>query len=131
MNIKDGCALDYCYRAGWLAVAQKKWSDIDRHKAGGILREAFLNAGLSIKACNYEPRVDTHGVREPSEARSRAEDFFRSAIRCLPRDFAPVVLQVCVENKVITGKDLIVQKYDLCRGLDYLCDFIIQKKRGN
>lgn len=130
MNIKDACALDYCYRIGWLAVAEKKWKAIDRHKAGGILRQAYLDAGLNIKASSYEPRVDTFGVKEPSDARSRAEDFFRGAIRSLPRDFAPVVLSVCVENTIITGKDLIVQKYDLCRGLDYICDFIIQKKRG-
>ena len=129
MNIKDACALDYCFRIGWLSVAQKKWRDIDRQKAGNILREAYLSAGLNLKAINYEPRVDTFGVKEPSDARSKAEDFFRKAVRSLPKDFAPVVLQVCIENKVISGKDLIVQKYDLCRGLDYLCDFL-QKKRG-
>lgn len=129
MNIKDGCALDYCYRIGWLDIAQKKWKALDRQHAGNVLREAFLNSGLSLKACGYEPRVDTFGVKEPSDSRSRAEDFFRKAIRCLPKDFAPVVLQVCIDNKIISGKDLLVQKYDLCRGLDYLCDFL-QKKRG-
>lgn len=129
MNIKDGCALDYCYRIGWLAINQKKWKDIDRHRAGCVLRESFLASGLDLKAASYEPRIDTFGFKEPSDKRMRAEDFFRKAIRSMPKDFAPVVLKVCVENKVISGKNLIVDKYDLCRGLDYLCDFL-QKKRG-
>lgn len=130
MNIKDACALDYCYRIGWLAINQKKWQAVDRHRAGAVLRESFLASGLDLKASSFEPRVDSSGVRQPSDKRMRAEDYFRKAIRCMPRDFAPVVLQVCVENKVITGKNIAVDKVDLCRGLDYLCDFIVQKKRG-
>lgn len=130
MNIKDACALDYCYRMGWLAINQKKWQALDRQHAGYVLQGMYRASGLDIHASNYEPRVDSFGFKEPSEKRKKAENYFRQAIRCIPKDFFPVVARVVLENKVISGKNIQVDKWDLCRGLDYLCDFIVQKKRG-
>lgn len=125
-------ALERYYKIRWLEFEAKRWRPEDRLRAGTILRNDFFKAGFELKTLDpSKPRVDCMGFKEPSEKRERAENRFRQAVRAIPREFWCAVQTVCLENKTYAGERSLtnVFKADLCRGLDYLCEFYTKKER--
>ena len=76
-------------------------------------------------------RVDVSGFKAEPESKSIAEDLFNKAIKSIPREYYPVVRHVVIEDRKIQHKyqaDVRLDKFKLCLGLDYLCDYYASKK---
>lgn len=126
-------ALQRYYNIHWLEFETKRWRAEDRLRAATLLRNDFYLSGFELKTIDpSKPRVDCQGFKQPSERRIEAENRFRSAIKIVPVDFWPMVRLVCLENKIFIGSkyERHTARADLCRGLDYLCDFYTRKKRA-
>lgn len=124
----DEIILKKYYELGVLSIKEGKWKAIDRLRGGEMLYKDFCSAGFNIPAIDQRiPRVDYQRMTQFSEKRLQAEDRFRKGIAAVPREFFNVVNKVCIENTRINTKqsreDVYAEKLDLCRGLDYLCDF--------
>lgn len=121
------------YQKGYLEVEQRKWRSQDRLRAAEILQRLFFKAGFTLKSIDFtQIRVDHFGYKVPPEARLIAEDKFRKAIRCVPKEFFFVINEVVIEDKPFPphkGEELYSWKWRLCVGLDYLCDFFVKKDK--
>lgn len=125
-------ALDHYEKLDWLDFMARKWKAEDRKKAGQTWFRDFHEMGGNIKTIDpSKPRVDCQGFRRPSDERSRAEDSFYKAAKAIPKDFHETLWNVCIENKIFKGtqSETFAIKKDLVRGLDYLCDFYVAKKK--
>lgn len=122
----QGTELHRCYLNGVLDIDRKRWQAQDRENAGDLLYKLFFDAGLGMHSLDPSKiRVDITGYKATPESRAIAEDRFRRAIRCVPKEFMSMINLVVLENKRISDKDrnmVFLAKWRLCKGLDYLCD---------
>lgn len=126
-------ALEHYYKVGWFDFKVGKWKDIDRLTAGTRWRKDCYEAGLYVRTIDpSKPRVDCQGFKQPSDKRDKAESRFRDALRAIPADYLRVMHNICIENRVFEGsrEEKLITKYDLVRGLDYLCDHYTRKRKG-
>lgn len=115
------------YENGTLNIEQTRWQALDRLNAGERLQKVAYQAGKYIKAMDVTKiRVDISGYKATPESKSIAEDMYNKAIKEIPSEYFPIIRHVVIEDLKIQHKsqsDVRLDKWRLCLGLDYLCDF--------
>ena len=115
------------YDNGTLEMNRTRWQAQERLRAGEILQKVAFKAGIYIKASDPSKiRVDISGFKPEPEYKSISEDMYENAIKEIPSEYWPVVRHVVVEDHKISHKsraEVHLDKWRLCMGLDYLCDF--------
>lgn len=121
------------YNNGTLEMSVSRWKANDRLKSGELLQKVAYKAGIYIKAMDFTKiRVDISGFKPIPEYKSIAEDMYKNAIKQIPPEFWPVVRHVVVEDRKIQSPsraEVHLDKWRLCMGLDYLCDFYSKMRR--
>lgn len=123
----QGTELNRYFNNGTLKMNCTRWQDIDRLKSGEMLQSVAYKSGIYIKSLDFTKiRVDISGFKPIPESKSIATDMYRRAIKRIPAEYWPVVRHVVIEDKKIqhpTRAEVHLAKWQLCMGLDYLCDF--------
>ena len=128
----EGTELHRYYVNGTLEMSRGKWQAQDRLKAGELLQTVAFKAGIYIKASDPSKiKVDISGFKPVPEHELIAKDMYKNAIKQIPHEYYPIIRLVVVEDKKIRGKqsEVFLDKWRLCMGLDYLCDFYSKIKR--
>lgn len=115
------------YNNGTLEMSISRWQPNDRLKAGELLQRVAYKSGIYIKALDLTKiRVDISGFKPIPENQLIAKDMYYNAVKKIPYEYWPVVRLVVVEDKKIqypSRAEVHLDKWRLCMGLDYLCDF--------
>jgi len=139
MAEKKPTVLEIYQKRGWLDNAKSIWSSVDRVGVGLQLRDIREQAGLgAMSAVDYEKeRVDC-SLKTAGNQRETAESLYFKATEFIPKEFRYVVINVCCDNRYIKAmgrnnqeimSDRHLQITDLCRGLDYLIEFFLFRKK--
>lgn len=121
------------YENGTLEMNRTRWQAVDRLRSGELLQKVAYKSGIYIKA--FDPskiRVDISGFKCEPETKQIAEDMYKNAHKSIPSEYWPVVRHVVVEDGKIQHKsraEVHLDKWRLCMGLDYLCDFYAKMRR--
>lgn len=140
MAEKNPTVLEIYEQRGWLDKISSRWSGKDRLDVGTWIRNIHEKSGLGkVSAIDYtKERVDCSlnlhaGINENMEA------LFFKATKFIPKEFRESVIKVCCDNEYLkaSGKtinekkaDRHLQIVDLCRGLDYLVEFRLFRKKN-
>lgn len=115
------------YENGTLEMNRTRWQPQDRLRAGEILQKVAFKAGIYIKASDPSKiKVDLSGFKPVPEHEMIAKDMYKNAIKKIPSEYWSVIRHVVVEDKKIkhsSRAEVHLDKWRLCMGLDYLCDF--------
>lgn len=140
MAEKKLTVLEIYQKRGWLDNKKSMWSASDRVGVGLQLRDIREQAGLgAMSAIDYEKeRVDC-SIKMAGSHRETAESLYFKATGFIPKEFRYTVINVCCDNRYIKAQgvtnqeimsDRHLQIIDLCRGLDYLIEFFLFRKKS-
>lgn len=115
------------YENGTLDMERTRWQAVDRLKAAELLQKVAFKAGVYIRASDpTKIKVDISGFKAVPFGVLLAQDMYKNAHKSIPSEYWPIVRHVVVEDLKIQDKSRAVvhlNKWRLCMGLDYLCDF--------
>lgn len=121
------------YDNGTLEMNRTRWQAVDRLRAGELLQRVAFKSGIYIKALDLTKiRVDISGFKPVPESQLIAQDMYKNAIKQIPSEHWPVVRLVVVEDGKIqhpSRAEVHLDKWRLCMGLDYLCDFYAKMRK--
>ena len=115
------------FENGTLEINCTRWQPIDRLRSGELLQNVAYKSGIYIKAQDpSKPRIDISGFKPVPTSVLIAKDMYTKAIKQIPQEHWPIVRLVVVEDRKIqhvSRAEVFLDKWRLCVGLDYLCDF--------
>lgn len=121
------------YENGTLEMMCTRWKSIDRLRAGELFQKVAYKSGIYIKSSDPSRiKVDISGFKAEPLAVSIAQDMYKNALKQIPSEYWPIVRHVVIEDKKIQSKsraEVHLDKWRLCMGLDYLCDFYAKMRK--